>query len=374
MPANVLLVVDLVLSHLVDAPGCGLSRPSVRYSILVRLSLVSRSIRASIDPILYSHVVVSAGNSQLVPLLAALESNPERARQIRRLSLVSRHNDPARWDRGHVDELVELCTEVRELVVAIPTSFGMRANFLNSDALANLTSLTMATPLQPRRPFDRRPRPPRFTLSTLSLLSPFSPRSSLSFVSTVDVLLAPKSDGSSSLSQLVHLDLFDSHHHPLTLPPRLATSVFGTLTTLLLPRHTHTHSYLPRGETRYSCDEPTNVHPSRTFLDLFSLSSASRLKYVYLPSLGHVGSIHHLPRSVERLVIGPSLLPAGEVERADVLEDLGACLINARADLREVGLVLRRASRGPSVEGELRRLVERVEQGREACRVEVVWT
>jgi hypothetical protein len=141
MPADRIQIIDLVLPYLIPTDSSPLSRPSQRYSILLKLSLLSHSIHDRIQKSLYAEVHIAAGNSQLVSLLASLKGTPNLAKLIRRLSFVSRHREAKRWNQETVESIVGLCTELRDLVVAIPTLFGLNENFLCSKALASkLTS------------------------------------------------------------------------------------------------------------------------------------------------------------------------------------------------------------------------------------------
>ncbi|GAA5965327.1 hypothetical protein JCM3765_007166 [Sporobolomyces pararoseus] len=316
MTGRQLKVLDLAIPYLSPPTLSPLERPSLRYSTLLKLSLLSRSIHSHVESRLYAEIFISAGNSQLVPLLKAIMSNKSLAQQINKLSFVSRHKQVEKWDLDRIEKIVEMCTEVRESVMAIPTTFGLKENFLSSTSLANLRSLTLATPIRPS--ISSPAKPPLFNLTTLSILPPFNSSFALSFTPTLSALLAPRSsiqdqETTCSLSKLVNLSLSDSRRHPLKVPPLLAPTVSSTLRSLALPRFTHFHSYEStlqgefgireaREQPRFSCDPPITLHPSRKFLDHFSSRTIdSKLKYVYLANLGHLGMIHHLPKSHHRI-------------------------------------------------------------------------
>lgn len=130
-------ILDLALPYLFPPFSSPLERPSRRYSTLLKLSLVSRSIHSHLQPILYSEVFISCGNSQLTPLLKTLTSNESLTRQIRKLSFVSRHKQVEKWSLDHLERIFEQCTGLRELIIAIPTTFGLKENFLSSKSLAS---------------------------------------------------------------------------------------------------------------------------------------------------------------------------------------------------------------------------------------------
>lgn len=274
--------------------------------------------------------------------------------------------------------------------------------------MTDLVSLTLATPLRPFSPSlgSRSPFPPFFTLTSLSLLPPFTSSFSISYKPTFKYLLLPQSDRSPicSLSKLVNLNLCDtSRKHPITIPPTLARIVSSTLTTLLLPRFTHQHIYgssyqVPEStETttvtqaefelspRFSCDPPLNFHPTRKFLEELINSGNESLKWVFVDrGLGHLGVLHHLPKNVEYLVLGPSRIPfprPGEGEgarRVEELEELKCSLTNTNARLREIGIFFKKERKlGKEERDFLRGLVEEVvrevEEVREGCRVQVRW-
>ncbi|GAA5909385.1 uncharacterized protein JCM6883_005861 [Sporobolomyces salmoneus] len=398
MHLNTLEILSLTLTDLLSPPASPLSRPFLRYSSLLKLLLVSRSFHSFYLPILYSRIFISCGNSQLLPLLHTLKNRPELAKEVMRLSFVSRHKEVKEWDLSLIGDVLEMFTELRELTVCVPTTFGLKEDFLSSKSLRNLNSLTLATPIRPPLSHFPAPRPPSFSLDSLSLLPSFSASSGLGFAPTFTILLSPRSpSGECSLSSLKNLSLADSHLHPLTIPPNLARIVRNTLIAVSLPRFTHLHSYdqaslpaydPPEGsvigggttdhETRFSCDPPRNLHPSRQFLDELSSSSSpsvgpshtveeSKLRFVHLPNFGHLGTIHHFPSTLTHLLIGPTR--GGQVTSEKVGE-LGSCLVNTKAELREIGLLFEGMRRfGRELEG----MKMEVERQREECRVELRW-
>lgn len=276
----------------------------------------------------------------------------------------------------------------------------------------------MATPF--RRLFERDCGPD-FKLESLSILAPFSIQCPLSLSPALELLLqlTDVSDDDimdpswdvfdCSLSRLKHLDLNDCHSHPLRfVPDQLALTVFKTLEAVALPRFTHIHSYHPEREqasagiglgrahshpstsaTRYSCDEPKNLHPTREFLDCLSFlsppdsSTQMKLNWVYLENVsGHIGTIHHLPCTVTHLVIGPSrFADSREVEYFE------ACLINSDAELEQVGMFLAKNPRmsasmsehevdsqvDAEVKEALSRLVTELKEQKRGCAVQITW-
>jgi len=130
------LLFDLVLPYLLPSPpSSSLIRPSSRYSLLLRLSLVTRSFRNRVLPMLDSEVYISSGNSQLEPLLATLSTNESLAFKVQYLKFVSRHNETKYWDLEKVQEVIKMCRKVEELVLAIPTEFGLPGEFLSQSTL-----------------------------------------------------------------------------------------------------------------------------------------------------------------------------------------------------------------------------------------------
>ncbi|GAA5825633.1 hypothetical protein JCM5353_007514 [Sporobolomyces roseus] len=361
MTIDLNLLFDLILPYLLPLPPPSpLIRPSFRYSLLLQLSLVTRSIRTRVLPMLYSEVFISSSDSQLNPFLAALSTNESLALKVKSLEFVSRHNEVKYWDVKKVQAVIKMCRKVEELVLVIPTEFGLPGEFLSPSsskrmsfssrslhipsslcrAIIDLKSLTLASPLQP--PLVSIPP---FSLLSLSIL-PSLHSSLLSFTPTLKYL-------SPALSSVQNLSLADSHSRPLSLsslPP------LPNLTALALPAHTQSRSY--SNPDRYTCDPaPPLHHPSRELLDHLAKSSPN-LETVYLPSLGHLGAIHHLPTSVTSLVIGPS-----EVKDREKLRELESCLINSKEELREVGLMLKRGKREVNgIEEELKRMRDELER------------
>ncbi|GAA5863420.1 hypothetical protein JCM5353_008940 [Sporobolomyces roseus] len=263
-----------------------------------------------------------------------------------------------------------MCRRVEELLLVIPTEFGLPGEFLSHSslkrtsisspslpilsslrrAIIDLKSITLASPLQP--PLDSIPP---FSLLSLSIL-PSLHSSLLSFTPTLKYL-AP------ALSTIQNLSLTDSHSRPLalsSLPP------LRNLTALALPAHTQTRSYI--NPDRYTCDPvPPLHHPSRELLDQLAKSSPN-LETVYLPSIGHLGAIHHLPTSVRYWVVGPS-----EVRDREKLRELESCLINSKAELKEVGLILKRGKKeSEGIEEELRRVEDELKREKN-CGFEWGW-
>jgi len=214
----------------------------------------------------------------------------------------------------------------------------------------DLTSLTLAVPLRP--PLISVPP---FSLHSLSIL-PCLRASLLSFTPTLKYLCP-------ALSAVQSLSLADIHSRPLSLS---ALPPLPSLTALALPAHTQTRSYTD--PDRYTCDPaPPLHHPSRELLDRLSQSSP-KLETVYLPSLGHLGAIHHLPKSVKYLVIGPS-----QVKDMEKLRELRSCAVNSRAELREVGVMLRKGKEiVQGIEEELVRIREQLTEEK-GCGFEWKW-
>ena len=136
MSRSLALLLELILPYLLPSPPLSpLTRPSSRYSLLLELSLVSRSIHARVLPVLYSEVFIAAGNSQLIPLLAVLASNESLALKIKSLKFISRHSEVKYWDLQLVQRVIRLCRRVEELILMIPTEFGLPGEFLSHSSL-----------------------------------------------------------------------------------------------------------------------------------------------------------------------------------------------------------------------------------------------
>ncbi|GAA6063368.1 hypothetical protein JCM10212_000307 [Sporobolomyces blumeae] len=314
MPDTV-FVLDLVVRSALPTSSSPLARPSRRYASLLSLSLVSRALYHVVQPVLFTEVHISEGTHQLKALLRAFEGATARASYVQSLRFVSRHREADKWDLERTGRVVRLCENVKELVVAIPTTFGLSETFLASKSLYQLRSLTVATPL---RPDAARPR---FRLESLAILEPFSRALTLSFAPLMTSLLLPppdvaRRDSSSSddpeagrappcaLTGLVHLSLSDSHAHPFPLERfvrSLVRVVAPTLASFLAPSHTHWHDYADT----FSCDRPTPVHPTHRLVE-----GCHRLERVYVPNVGHRGVIRFLPEGVRELWIGPTPVEA----------------------------------------------------------------
>ena len=136
MSGDLALLLELILPYLLPSlPLSPLARPSSRYSLLLKLSLVSRSVRARVLPLLYSEVFITEGNSHLVPLLAVLASNESLALKVKSLKFISRHSEVKYWDLQLVQRVIRLCRRVEELILMIPTEFGLPGEFLSHSSL-----------------------------------------------------------------------------------------------------------------------------------------------------------------------------------------------------------------------------------------------